>query len=297
MPVILVIGANGQLGRSLQAIAGARPTQARYRFATREDLDITDEASIGRWLDHHPADCLINAAAYTAVDRATQEPALANAVNTRAPAMLARACARRSLRFFHVSTDYVFDGRLERPYREDDPPAPLNTYGRGKLAGEREVLDHCPHAVIVRTSWVFSAWGHNFVRTMLKLGQEHPQLQVVADQVGGPTWAGHLAAALLALALRPAVETPGGLYHFGGRPWVSWCDFASEIFRQACALGLLARAPTVVPIPASEWPTPEPRPANSRLDCGKLESLLGPLEADWRTGLDGVLRTLKAQTA
>jgi len=297
IPAILVTGANGQLGRSLREIASVDPARAHYRFASRQDLDITSEAAIGHWLGQHPADCLINAAAYTAVDRATHEPGEAHAANVQAPARLARACARRSIRFLHVSTDYVFDGRLDRPYREEDATAPLNAYGRGKLEGEREVLNHCPDAVIVRTGWVFSAWGDNFVRTMLRLARERPQLRVVADQVGGPTWAGHLAAVLLALAFRPKADTPGGLYHFGGQPWVSWYDFADEIFRQARAQGLLEHVPTIVPIPSGEWPSPEPRPANSRLDNAKLESLLGRLEADWRDGLAQVLQTLKTQEA
>jgi dTDP-4-dehydrorhamnose reductase len=283
-----VTGSQGQLGRALQALAHAR-SSADYRFASRAELDVTRADVIERWLDAHPADCLINAAAYTAVDRAASEPAAAMMANAQAPEALARACAARNMRFFHVSTDYVFDGRMDRPYREDDATAPLNTYGRSKQAGEQAVLAANPAAIIVRTSWLFSAWGVNFVGTMLRLGHQQAALRVVADQTGGPTWAGHLAAVLQALAQRPGCETPGGIYHFSGRPWVSWQEFAQEIFVQAHAAGLMARIPTLLPIASTEWPTPEPRPANSRLDCGKLEALLGPLERDWRLGLGQVL--------
>ncbi|MFT0534099.1 dTDP-4-dehydrorhamnose reductase [Castellaniella hirudinis] len=289
---ILVTGANGQLGRSLQALAAPLAGRIHYAFTDRDSLDITSDAAIGRWLDAHPADCLVNAAAYTAVDRAADELDTALAINAQAPALLARHCARRGMRLLHVSTDYVFDGTLDRPYRADDPTRPLNTYGRSKRQGEEAVLQAAPDALVVRTSWVFSAWGDNFVRTMLRLGQQRDHLRVIDDQVGGPTWAGHLAQALHQLAQRlhtPGLHTPGGLYHFSGTPDVSWHGFAREIFTQAVARGMLARAPALAPIPASDWPSPEPRPANSRLDCDKLEALLGPLERDWRIGLGRVL--------
>ena len=292
-PRILVTGADGQLGRSLRALADQRPGEARHAFLNRTQLDITHADAVAAWLDAHPPDCLINAAAYTAVDRAAAEPDLSRAINADAPGLLARACAARGIRLLHVSTDYVFDGRLDRPYREDDPTAPLNTYGRGKLEGERAVLDADPHAVIVRTGWVFSAWGGNFVRTMVRLGAERDSLRVIDDQIGGPTWAGHLAEVLHALALRPADGAAGGIYHFGGRPWVSWHGFAQEILVRAHARGLIAHLPRVDAIASAEWPSPEPRPANGRLDCARLEALLGPLACDWRIGLDRVLESWK----
>ncbi len=288
-PRILVTGADGQLGRSLRALAAQVPGTARYTFLNRSQLDITQAGAIAAWLDAHPADCLVNAAAYTAVDRAADEPDLSRAINADAPGLLARACAARGMRLLHVSTDYVFDGRLDRPYRESDPTAPLNTYGHGKLAGEHAVRAADARAVVVRTGWVFSAWGSNFVRTMVRLGQERDVLRVINDQIGGPTWAGHLAQVLHALALRPADSVPGGVYHFGGRPWVSWHGFALDILARAQARGLIGRLPRVDAIPSSDWPSPEPRPANGRLDCGRLAALLGPLEDDWRTGLDRVL--------
>ncbi|GAA0223886.1 dTDP-4-dehydrorhamnose reductase [Castellaniella daejeonensis] len=294
---ILVTGADGQLGRSLRALARQRPGEARYEFLSRPQLDITQPDAVAAWLDAHPADRLINAAAYTAVDRAAAERDPAHAINAAAPGVLARACAARGIRLLHVSTDYVFDGRLGRPYREEDATAPLNAYGRDKLEGEQAVLAAAPQALVVRTGWVFSAWGHNFVRTMVRLGGQHETLRVIDDQIGGPTWAGHLAQVLHALALRPAGDTPGGVYHFGGHPWISWHGFAREILARAHALGLIARLPSVEAIASAEWPSPEPRPANGRLDCTRLETLLGPLARDWRIGLDQVLKAWKTAGA
>ncbi|WP_345797674.1 dTDP-4-dehydrorhamnose reductase [Castellaniella sp. MT123] len=311
-PRVLVTGGDGQLGRSLRALADPH-TDTGYIFASRADLDITDNDAIVHWLDAHPADCLINAAAYTAVDRAASEPELAMAINAQAPGLLARHCHERGIRLLHVSTDYVFDGRADRPYRETDPVAPLNTYGRGKWLGEQAVLRAAPDAIVLRTSWVFSAWGTNFVHTMLRLGAQHDRLRIIDDQIGGPTWAGHLAQALDRLtrlavvptikapqgessspmgarwSTEPAAGIPGGVYHFAGSPWVSWYGFAREIFTQAHDLGLIGRIPVLEAIGSADWPSPEPRPANSRLDCARLESLLGPLERDWRDGLRQVL--------
>ncbi len=296
-PRLLVTGADGQLGRSLRMLAMQHPDAARYAFLTRSQLDITQADAVHAWLDAHPADCLINAAAYTAVDRAASEPALSRAINADAPGLLAGACAARNIRLLHVSTDYVFDGRLDRPYRESDPAAPLNTYGRGKLAGEQAVLNADPRALVVRTGWVFSAWGGNFVRTMVRLGTERDTLRVIDDQIGGPTWAGHLAQVLHTLALRPEGEAPGGLYHFGGQPWTSWHGFALEILNRAQARGLLARLPHIEAISSADWPAPEPRPANGRLDCARLEALIGPLACDWRIGLDRVLESWQTASA
>lgn len=287
---ILVTGADGQLGRALQALP---PGPSHTTFATHAQLDITQEHALDRWLDEHPADCLINAAAYTAVDRAAQEPDTVFAVNTDAPGTLARACAQRGLRFLHLSTDYVFDGQLTRPYREDDAAAPLNTYGRSKLLGEQAALAENPATIIVRTSWVFSDRAPNFACTVLRLARQRPSLQVVADQIGGPTWAVHLAQALMRLALQPSAQVPAGPYHFSGYPCASRHAFAQEICRQAQACGYLASTPALEAIASSQWPSPEPRPANSCLDTHKLESLLGPLERDWRKGLKAMLSSLQ----
>ncbi|HEX7385671.1 MAG TPA: dTDP-4-dehydrorhamnose reductase [Castellaniella sp.] len=289
---ILVTGANGQLGRALQALPVA---SAHYHFTTRAQLDITQAQSIEHWLDAHPTDALINAAAYTAVDRASREPDLAMAANARAPGLLAQICASRGVRLFHISTDYVFDGTGDRAHREDDATAPQNTYGRSKLLGEQAALCADPSALILRTSWVFSDHPPNFVCTMLHLGAQYRSLQVVADQIGGPTWAGHLARVLHQLVQRPSATTPGGIYHFSGNPWVSWYEFAQEIFAQAQACGQMSPAPALQAIRSDQWPTPEPRPANSRLDTHKLEALLGPLERDWKKGLSAVLATVQSR--
>lgn len=286
-PRILVTGADGQLGRSLRALTGQDSAAPPCFFVTRAQLDICDEAALTRWLDTHPVDCLINAAAYTAVDRAAGESDKALAINAQAPGLLARHCAARGIRLLHVSTDYVFDGALERPYRETDVPAPLNTYGRSKWLGEQAIRQAAPDALIIRTSWIFSAWGGNFVRTVLRLGAQQDHLRVIDDQIGGPTWAGHLALVLLRLARQPAIA--GGVYHFAGHPWVSWHGFAGEIFAQALERGLITRLPVLETIRSQDWPSPEPRPANSRLDGTKLETALGALECDWRQGLDQVL--------
>ncbi|MER1966978.1 dTDP-4-dehydrorhamnose reductase [Castellaniella sp. GW247-6E4] len=289
---ILVTGAGGQLGRSLRArVAESPPPSAAVTFADRTALDVTRADRVAAWLDRHPADVVINAAAYTAVDRAAAEYGRALAANAEAPGLLAQACARRGARLVHVSTDYVFDGRAGRPYTEDDPVGPLNAYGRSKLEGERQVLELAPTSLVLRCGWIFSAYGGNFVKTMLRLGRERDTLQVVDDQIGGPTWAGDLAQVLLELAMqRPA---PAGIYHFSGAPWVSWHGFAHEILRQAMERGLLERPPVLSAIATRDRPPAEPRPADSRLDGSKLAERLGGRPApDWRIGLARTLDTL-----
>lgn len=286
---ILVTGAGGQLGRSLQDLAQSSPQAAIMAFADRQGLDISRADSIAAWLADQAADVIINAAAYTAVDRAATEPAQAIAANTEAPGLLAQACAQRGMRLIHVSTDYVFDGRAGRPYTEDDPTNPLNTYGRSKLEGEQRVLAHAPDSIIVRTGWVFSAHGGNFVKTMLRLAQARDTLHVIDDQLGIPTWAGDLARVLLALAVHP--DFPPGIFHFSSTPPTSWHGFAQEILAQAHARGLIEQLPTLHPIASRDWPAPEPRPADSRLDGSRLAGLLGLEPCDWRLGL---ARTLDA---
>ncbi|HUH40944.1 MAG TPA: dTDP-4-dehydrorhamnose reductase [Castellaniella sp.] len=293
---VLVTGAQGQLGRALQACIARLPTGSIVaQTLDRRTLDITCDDSVAACLDRFPADVLINAAAYTAVDRAAQEPQQAMAVNAKAPERLARACAQRDIRLLHVSTDYVFDGQSSRPYIETDHVHPLNTYGASKLEGERAVLAHAPDSLILRTSWVFSAHGYNFVKTILRLARERSTLQVIDDQIGGPTWAGHIAEVLLALSMRARACTPAGLYHFSGNPTISWYGFAQEIIDQALHLGLIQRRPEVRAIAGRDWPAAEPRPDNSGLDNSKLAALMEPLPRDWRSGLQTTLQTL-AQT-
>lgn len=286
---LLVIGRTGQLATELAARAGG---DLEIACLGREALDLSHpeaaRAAVTAALAAGGVDAVINAAAYTAVDRAESEEALALAVNGDAPGAMAQAAAARGVPFLHVSTDYVFDGSGTRPWTPGDPTGPLGAYGRTKLEGERQVGSAGgPHAIL-RTSWVFSAHGANFVRTMLRLGRERDRLTIVADQVGGPTAAGDIADALIAMA-RGLIADPAksGIYHFAGAPDVSWADFAREIFAQS---GL---SPEVVDIPSSAYPTPARRPANSRLDCAGLAAF-GLSRPDWRKSLTHVLHELGA---
>lgn len=288
---ILVTGAAGQLGQSLRALAPLDPS-LQIRFTDRQALDIRRAEALRQWFDTHPTDIVINTAAYTAVDRAEAEPEAAMDVNAAAAGYLAEQCATRGIRLLHVSTDYVFDGRKAAPYVETDAPHPLNAYGRSKHEGEALVARLAPDALIVRSAWVFSAFGSNFLKTMLRLARERSSLQVVDDQIGGPTYAPHIAQLLLALARCSREEAPGGIYHFSGQPHVSWHAFAQAIFSEAVGLGLIPVAPILVPLPGREWPTAAQRPSNSRLDNGKLSALLGPLDCDWRTGVRHALAHL-----
>ena len=230
----------------------------------------------------------MNAVAYTAVDRAESEEALAHAVNAASVGALSEVAAARGLPLVHVSTDYVFDGSGERPWRPDDPVGPLGAYGRTKLAGERAVAAAGgPHAIL-RTSWVFSAHGTNFVKTMLRLGAERPALRIVADQIGGPTPAAAIAAACHriagALAERPGLS---GIYHFAGTPDTSWAGFARAIFAEA------GMAVAVEDIPSADYPTPARRPGNSRLDCTATEDAFGLPRPDWQAALREVVAALR----
>ncbi|OWJ76099.1 dTDP-4-dehydrorhamnose reductase [Haematobacter genomosp. 1] len=282
---LLVIGRTGQLATELQDRAGAA---LEITTLPRDKVDLTDPESAARAIREAEADAVINAAAYTAVDKAEAEEETARLVNAAAPAAMARAAAGRGLPFLHVSTDYVFAGDGTAAWKPDDPTGPLGVYGRTKLEGEEGVRDAGGTSAILRTSWVFSAHGANFVKTMLRLGRERERLTVVADQVGGPTPAADIADALIVMA-RGLIADPGktGTYHFSGAPDVSWADFAREIFLQA---GLKV---DVADIPTSAYPTPARRPANSRLDCSSLTAGFGIPRPDWRQGLAAVLKQLE----
>lgn len=276
---ILIFGKTGQVATELQR-------QAKVTALGRDRADLSDPAACAAAiLDARPA-AVINAAAYTAVDRAEEDEALATTINGDAPGAMARACAGLGIPFLHISTDYVFDGSGDTAWSTDAPPAPLNAYGRSKLAGEQAVMAAGgPHAIL-RTSWVFSAHGANFVKTMLRLSETRDALSVVADQIGGPTPAADIAATLLNMADQMQQGTGGGLYHYGGQPAVSWAGFAREIFAQA------GRAVTVTDIPTADYPTPAPRPLNSRLDCSRLTRDFAIPAPDWRAGLAQVLADL-----
>ncbi|WP_353473426.1 dTDP-4-dehydrorhamnose reductase [Salipiger sp. H15] len=280
---ILMFGATGQVAREIQRRS---PVVA----LGRDEVDLTDAGDCAEAVRAEAPDVVINAAAFTAVDAAESDEVTAAQVNGEAPGAMARACADLGIPFIHISTDYVFDGAGDQPFAPDAPTAPLGAYGRTKLAGEEAVrAAGCTHAII-RTSWVVSAHGKNFVKTMLKLGSERETLNVVADQVGGPTPAADIAELCLAAA-QQLVDAPekSGTYHLSGGPDVSWADFAREIFAQA---GLPCQ---VVDIPASAYPTPARRPANSRLDNSATEAAFGLPRPDWRKGLADILRELESR--
>lgn len=284
--MILVFGKTGQVATELRRLTAERPQPAL--FLGRAEADLMDPAACAAAIRHHAPEAVINAAAWTAVDTAEDHEAEAAVINGEAPAAMARACADLGIPLVHISTDYVFDGSGEAPFAPDHPVAPQNAYGRTKLAGEEGVrAAGGPHAIL-RTSWVFSAHGANFVRTMLRLGAERDALRVVNDQIGGPTWAGAIAGACLTLAgaLRDD-PAKSGTHHIAGSPETSWAGFAREIMDRA---GLSCR---ISGIPASAYPTPARRPANSRMDCGSLQTVFGIAPPDWRQDLTGVLAELE----
>ncbi|MEO6958366.1 MAG: dTDP-4-dehydrorhamnose reductase [Burkholderiaceae bacterium] len=297
---VLITGAGGQLGQSFQWLqrTAAYP-EIELIFATHQELDICDAATIASFLDATPVDVLVNAAAYTAVDDAESNPRQADRVNAVATRLLAQACRQRGIWMLHISTDYVFDGTKSEPYGEDDAVNPLSAYGKTKLAGEQAVQRAAPNAAIVRTSWVFSPFGRNFLKTMLHLAKSRADLNIVNDQFGGPSYAMDVARILLRLIEQNFKNgpVPGGVYHFAGTPHVSWFEFSNNIFKQATELGLLTQAPRIHGIPSSSYPTPAPRPENSRLSNAKLEKILGDLDCDWQRGVHESLLYLKTKNA
>ncbi|MCX7677404.1 MAG: dTDP-4-dehydrorhamnose reductase [Alteraurantiacibacter sp.] len=277
---VLITGAAGQLGRALQATA---PAGADLSAVDLVQLDLTDFAALRAMLQETRPDWVINAAAYTAVDKAESEEAIAHAINAGAVAVMAEALAQSGGRLAQVSTDFVFDGSTSRPYRPDDARNPLSAYGRTKAAGEDAAG---PGALIVRTSWVHAAGGTNFVRTMLRLMAERDCVRVVADQIGAPTWANGLAHAIWGLVLTGA----RGIYHHSDAGVASWYDFAVAIQEEALALGLLERAVPIHPISSAEYPTPARRPAFSLLDSSATRVALGDGYTHWRANLRLMLK-------
>jgi dTDP-4-dehydrorhamnose reductase len=295
---LLLLGAGGQVGFELQralAPLGALACATRSgQLPGGADCAIADLArpdTLADLLDEHAPDVVLNAAAYTAVDRAESEPELADRVNAQAPGAIAQWCARRGALLVHYSTDYVFDGQGTRPYREDDATAPLGAYGRAKLAGEGAIrASGAPH-LILRTAWVYAARGQNFLRTMLRVAGERDQLRIVADQRGAPTPARWIAAATAAMLARAAADHPG-TYHLTAGGETTWHGFAEAIFDDARAAGLLPRRPRVEAIATSDYPTPARRPAYSRLDNTRLYDVFGLRLPDWRRGVSEVVAEL-----
>ncbi len=297
---VLVTGANGQLGQSFRWLAPeALVDGIKLIFTERAALDVADADAVARFLAANPVRAVVNAAAYTAVDRAESEPAAATRANALGPEVLAQACRARGIALLHVSTDYVFDGYKTEPYTELDPTHPLGVYGRTKLEGEQRVQAVDPDALILRTGWVFSQFGHNFLKTMLKLGAERASLAVVADQRGGPTYAPSIVRILIRLIRRrlDGDSLAGGVYHFGGFPHVSWHEFAQAIFVEAVRFGLLTRVPEVRPITTAEYPTAAVRPRNARLSTARLARVLEGLGNDWRPGLAAALAELQTRAS
>ncbi|MCD9031655.1 dTDP-4-dehydrorhamnose reductase [Luteimonas sp. Y-2-2-4F] len=294
---VLVFGANGQVGRELlRALAGTGPLVAATRSGTLSDggpcaqADFADADQALALLERERPDAVVNAAAYTAVDRAESEPEAAYAANAHTPGAIAGWCAAHGVPLVHYSTDYVFDGRGECPYGVDEPTAPLGVYGASKLAGEEAIRAAGGRHLIFRTAWVYAAHGHNFLRTMLRVGAERDALRVVADQVGTPTPAA-LIADVTAQALAAAGER-SGTWHLTAAGRTSWHGFAEAIFAGAVARGLLPSAPRVEAIATADYPTPASRPAYSCLDTTSLQRDFGVALPDWREGLAGVLDTL-----
>jgi dTDP-4-dehydrorhamnose reductase len=277
---ILVFGQSGQVARELARLPDVL-------CLPRAEADLTAPEACDAAIRRYGPRAVINAAAYTAVDRAESEPALAHLINAATPGTMARTCADMGIPFVQISTDYVFDGSGTAPWTPEDPTGPLNAYGRSKLAGERQVMAAAgPHAVL-RTSWVVSSHGSNFVKTMLRLGKSRDRITVVADQIGGPTPARAIAAACIKIAETLIAEPEkSGIYHFAGSPDTSWAGFARETFAQA---GIACE---VVDIPTTDYPTPAARPLNSRLDCSLLEPVFGLSRPDWRQGLRDILHDL-----
>lgn len=283
---ILINGRHGQVSQELQRRLGA---VGELIVLGRDQLDLAQPEQIRRQVKNIRPDLIINAAAYVAVDLAESEPENAFAINSVAPGILAEEALTLDIPLIHYSTDYVFDGRKEEAYTEDDLPAPLGTYGKSKLAGERAITDVAGKHLILRTSWAYSTHSHNFLLTMQRLLQEKKELRVVADQVGAPTWAGTIAESTLALIERWQTSniSPWGTFHLTAQGETTWFGFAQAIAEELRQQGKACA--NLVPIPSSEYPTPATRPLNSRLDCSRLQREWGVSQPHWKTALDTCL--------
>jgi dTDP-4-dehydrorhamnose reductase len=286
-PTILITGANGQLGNEFRALEEDFPAY-RFVFLSRQELPINDAAAVRQVLSAHKPDWCINCAAYTAVDKAETEKDLAMAVNGEAAGILALACKELNCRFVHISTDYVFDGSSETPYREDAPTGPINTYGQSKLLGEQLVMQHNPTAIIIRTAWVYSVFGNNFVKTMLRLMKERESINVVCDQEGSPTYAADLAQAIMHIVRSPQSAGAHGIFHYSNEGRTNWYQFA-ETIRQ-----LTGSNCKVNPIPTSQYPTPARRPQYSLLDKTKMRVTFDLTIPHWKDSLDMCIQRLSS---
>jgi dTDP-4-dehydrorhamnose reductase len=289
--LILVTGANGQLGKELQALAASYP-QHEFIFLSRENLSIHHAGEVKKAFALYQPKYCINCAAYTAVDKAETEKDLAFSINGEATGVLAAVCKETNCLFIHISTDYVFDGTATTPYREDAPVNPQNVYGASKLEGEKLALLHNPDSIIIRTSWVYSEFGKNFVKTMLRLLHEKEEISVVNDQFGSPTYAADLATAILEIIRKlqtGGVQPPtsSGIFHFSNEGVINWYDFAvaiKELSGSSCKINA---------IPSSSFPTPAKRPAWSVLDKSRIQQVFGIKISEWKQSLDICIQKIR----
>lgn len=273
---VIVTGANGQLGRELQALSTSHPG-FDFIFTTRHHLPLDNSDAINEFIQKHQPNYFINCAAYTAVDKAETEKELAYKINAEAPGIIAEICKKNNVRLIHISTDYVFNGLGKAPYKEEDATDPVNVYGATKLEGEKRVMRLAPDAVIIRTAWVYSVFGNNFAKTMLRVMAEKDQVNVVNDQFGTPTYAGDLAEVIVQII--SSKQWKAGIYHFSNAGQISWYDFAVAIKE------LAGNNCTVNPIPTSAYPTPARRPHYSVLDKTKIQQAFDISVQDWKTSL------------
>ena len=281
---ILVTGSAGQLGSELRDIAPAHSAY-RFFFVTRDELSIGDDKTVAAYFKEHSIDCCINCAAYTAVDKAKTETDLAFAINAEAVGKLAAICKTQNSRFIHISTDYVFDGTSTVPYKEDDPVCPINAYGASKLKGEELAFEHHPQSTIIRTSWVYSSYGNNFVKTMIRLMKERESINVVNDQWGRPTYAADLAGVIMKLVENPSSSSR--IFNYCNEGAISWYDFAvaiKEMTGSNCKVN---------PIPSSAYPTPSKRPHYSVLDTTRIKQELNIQIPGWKESLEKCLALMR----
>ncbi len=294
---VLITGSEGQVGSFLSG----HFSQANWQVLAlgRAMLDISDFDKVLKAVTQFEPDIIVNAAAYTAVDKAESEVELAYSVNCEGAANLAKAAAMVGAALLHISTDYVFSGKEQGKYSEKDLTDPQGAYGSSKLAGEQAVVKACERHIIVRTAWVFGEQGGNFVKTMLRLGQTHEELRIVGDQYGGPTYAGDISRVLLKISERIISGQPieWGVYHYSGYPHVSWCEFAKAIFDKAVEKRVFEKSPKLDAIATEEYPTPAKRPANSRLDTRKIEKALSIGPSNWLSALENIEAYMAAEVS
>jgi len=280
---ILITGCNGQLGNEMQLLESQYPQYQWYNTDVQE-LDISNQQAIEQFVAAHEIDGIVNCAGYTAVDKAEENEELCAMLNQHAPAYLAAAVEKRGGWMVHISTDYVFDGTHHTPYVETDDPCPNSVYGRTKLAGEQEVMQHCKRSVIIRTAWLYSTFGNNFVKTMIRLGKERPELGVIFDQIGTPTYAGDLTKVIMAVVEKGIMP---GIYHFSNEGVISWYDFTKAIHRLAGITTCHVR-----PLHTAEYPTSANRPHYSVLDKTKIKTVYGIEIPYWEESLKDCIEKL-----